>query len=258
MALRVMLLFMMWLSWGAIGQAQQVQQAQRLFDEGNQLLRDGKVMEAMKQYKQVMAEGAVSGPLYLNMAIIYADMDSLGKAKAFFMKAAQFDETALQAEQGLLFVDKKLPNRPIQLPKLPWDKAVDELKEHFTSTGLSLLGLLFFNLMALSLVLVWLKPNFGWMKTYVPLGLLVLCVLAFSLSVYLNYHYERYATAVLITSQSSLKEKPMEDSGVVSLAYEGFTFLVDRNFKADGSDWLYVRMSNGQYGWIKSDHVLTF
>ena len=60
---------------------------QLLFDRGNDALVAGEYRQALNAYHQLLESNQVSGAMYLNMGISYVRLDSLGKAKYYFLKA---------------------------------------------------------------------------------------------------------------------------------------------------------------------------
>ena len=88
------------------------------------------------------------------------------------------------------------------------------------------------------------------------LGLATAGALIVLLGFFLQYRAGRYHRAVMVTQQASVLQKPEDQSGLVSKAYEGYTFTVDQKKSKARDGWLYVRMSNGQYGWISRGNLM--
>ena len=95
---------------------------QAAFDRATTLLEDQEYMDAIKQYKQIHDEGHVSGALWLNMGVAYTQLDSLGKAKFYLLRAAEFSETEELASQSLEVIENRFSRRSAVLPMLPWDR----------------------------------------------------------------------------------------------------------------------------------------
>lgn len=230
--------------------------AQLLFDRGNDALMEGNYQQAIRSYQNLENQNLVSGPLFLNMGISYVRIDSLGKAKYYLIKASRFEETEEQAEQGLEYVEQQFSRQSAILPKLPWDKAVDWLKLNIGASTLLGIGIILLNIGILAYVGTWFwisarKPVQQSGIAAVATGLLILF-----LSFYVQYVGERYNEAVMIHRQANVVEQPAEGADVVSQAYEGYTFTVDEYQSQQHEGWIYVRMSNGLYGWIPEEEIM--
>lgn len=244
----------LFLIWGT-GLAQTRQTAQAAFDEANTLFEEGDLNEAMRQYRSISKSGQVSGPLFLNMGITAIQLDSMGLAKYYFKKAQNFQETEAQAAKALEFVNRQFSRQSATLPKLPWDRAVQWIIDVPRTSGLFLAGF-FITLSGLLLVyLKWFnKIHFTKLSSVIAVFLILgtgTAVLAF----YADYVDQRYDEAVLIKTSSRVYESPDEESVLVSIAYEGYDLTVDRYKSGERENWYYIRLGNGQYGWISEEGI---
>ena len=231
-------------------QAVSQESAQLVFDEANTLLKEGDYPEAMARYRTIHASNQISGALFLNMGIAATQLDSMGLAKYYFLKASEFPTTIEQATLGLEYVDSQFSRQSAQLPKLPWDRAIDSLK---TGLGADKVFIIGFILIVLAMILVLLRwfgmANFKKFRTTLALvfsaGVLIV-ILAF----YVDYVDNRYSEAVIVNIEKQVKSGPSESSDLVSLAYEGYTITIDNNASTAHDGWYYIRLGNGQFGWI--------
>ena len=229
--------------------------AQVLFDQANAKLQEGAMREAITVYKQIEASEYRSGALFLNLGIAYTAIDSLGMAKYYFLKAERFEETEPQSKEALEYINARFSRQSAVLPKLPWQVAFNWLIVHLGPEQVRNIGLLLLNLGVMLFVLRWfvrLKPTL--MRrlgiTFATAGLLI-----GGLSFYLHHLDDTYAEAVMIHEETVVREKPQEDAVLVSKAYEGYTFTVNKKASETSDTWYYVRMSNGLYGWIPKSQI---
>lgn len=229
--------------------------AQAVFDEANTYFEQGNLAQAMRLYKSIDENGEVSGALYLNMGFTAIQLDSMGLAKYYLKKAAQFSATEQQAQEALNYVTLQFSRHSAKLPKLPWDSAVDWLKTEVTAYGVFIIG---FTCMAAGLallVLSWFSfisiPKKTWLtSTFMILGIFIL-----SISFYVDYIDRRFKEGVVITASERVLQSPDSQSGLVSIAYEGYDITIDNKKSKETGGWLYIRLGNGQYGWIKTDGI---
>ncbi|MEL7833434.1 hypothetical protein [Fodinibius sp. Rm-B-1B1-1] len=245
---------LLWMTFSSAGLAQP--NAQAVFDDANEQLQAGNYGQALSLYHDLELRNNVSGALFLNMGITYQRIDSLGKAKFYFLKATEFEETEQRAQQALEFVNSQFSRQSAVLPKLPWDVATTWLQKNIGAKLLLFIGILLFNLGIFTFITHWFGqfyPKILRISSYSIVGFAILIITA---SFYTQYINERYSTAVMITDQISVVENPTEQAPVVSRAYEGYTFTVDHYQSQDQPKWSYIRMSNGLYGWIPNSEIL--
>jgi len=251
---KTILLLIIFVGFSALSHAQQSPQA--IFDNANEKLEAGNYQQAISLYKNLEADNTVSGALYLNLGISYQRIDSLGKAKYYFMKASNFEETSDKAEQALKFVESQFSRQSAVLPKLPWDVATAWLQDNIGAENLLIAGIILFNIGVLIFVAHWFlswHPRYLRLSGLIVIGLSTLIIVS---SFYTRYVSERYSKAVMVTQKVPVLEKPQEEASLISQAFEGYTFTVDHYRSRSKPGWSYVRMSNGLYGWIPNSEIL--
>ncbi|WP_445665405.1 GW dipeptide domain-containing protein [Fodinibius sp. AD559] len=232
------------------------QNAQALFDNANEMLQEGDYQQAISLYQNLEEQNTVSGALFLNMGISYQRIDSLGKAKYYFLKASQFEETEQQAHNALEFVESQFSRQSAVLPKLPWDIATDWLQDHFGAKNILLIGIITLNIGIFIFIAHWFLQAYPNVLRIGGISLIGAALIIIATSFYTQYISERYSKAVMVTEKVSVLEEPTEEAPIVSRAYEGYTFTVDHRQSNSQQGWAYVRMSNGLYGWIPNREIL--
>jgi tetratricopeptide (TPR) repeat protein len=251
---KITLLIVLFCCFAAISFAQQNPQA--LFDRANEEMNSGNYQQAISLYNDLEEQKTISGALFLNMGISYQRIDSLGKAKYYFLKASRFEETSDKARQALEFVESQFSRQSAVLPKLPWDVATDWLQNNIGATNLLITGIIILNTGVMVFIAHWFLQ---WYPNYirmVGLTILGIALLVLATSFYTHYVNQRYSTAVMVTPKKPVLEQPREEASLVSQAFEGYTFTVDHYRSDSQPGWSYVRMSNGLYGWIPNSEIL--
>lgn len=231
------------------------QSPQAIFDKANTLYESGQLSEAFSLYRSIVESGQVSGAVYLNMGITAVQMDSMGLAKYYFLKSSAFDETSEEATAALEYVNNQFSRRSATLPKLPWDRAVQWINDSPGASGLFFTG---FMITAFGLIVLYL----GWFQKLpfdkyfaVTTTLLATGIILILAAFYADYVDQRYDEAVLIANSQRVLQQPNPDGALISIAYEGYDLTID-HWESQGQDnWLYVRLGNGQYGWIQNSEV---
>ena len=229
------------------------------FDKANTLLDQGDYYGALKAFHIIEGQEFRSSSLYLNMGISAAQIDSLGLAKYYFLKTIKYfsgdTEAVEEAERALVFVNSQFSRQSATLPKLPWDKALDWLKEVPTAYGVFWLGYLMGIIACLLLVGKW----FGFItfkkQNQLTVIIAIFAFLIVSTAYYVSYIDMRYNDAVIVNQETKVLQQPTETGTTESFAFEGYTLTIDYKLSKENPDWYYVRLSNGQLGWIKKSEV---
>lgn len=228
---------------------------QALFDEANTALEEGKLMPALQQYRAIAASGEVSGALYLNMGIVSVQLDSMGLAKFYFLKASEFSTTQEEASKALDYVNEQFSRQSAKLPKLPWETAIQWINETPGASGIFISGFLLIIGALVMLYLHWFQLLSLNKTPVIVVSLLIAGSCLAGLSFYADYVEYRYDEAVLVHSSSRVLQSPNPESTLVSIAYEGYDLTVDHWKSDEVEGWLYIRLGNGQFGWIPDEGI---
>lgn len=231
---------------------------QSTFDQANSMLERGEYREAIGLYQSIAAEGYKSGSLWQNLGVAYTRLDSLGKAKYYFLRAAEYSETEEQAQQALDYVNNRFPRQSAVLPELPWIQFFDFMADKFGLTTLVLIALFFLYAGIALKIGSWFRIDMKKTLKYSAYTAIAISAVLFVFSIIIQYQQSRYSTGVMIDNEASVYERPEENASIVSTAYEGYTMQVDEEESEDPEGWKYVRLENGMYGWVRDQHIMTF
>lgn len=231
---------------------------QSLFDQANSLLEEGEYQRAIERYQSIAEDGYQSGSLWQNLGVAYARLDSLGKAKYYFLRAAEYSETEQQAEEALSYVNNRFPRQSAVLPTLPWIRFFNFLSDNIGIRNLVLIALFFLYTGVALKIGSWFRIDMKKVLNYSGYAAIVCSAILFLFSIIIQYQESRYLTGVMIDNESSVYERPDENASIISTAYEGYTMQVDENVSEEETGWKYVRLENGMYGWIHNDHIMAF
>ena len=254
MRINVFILYsLLWLFMGTAAFAQQSR-----FDEANNLLEENQYREAITLYKSIADDGYRSGALWLNLGVAYSQLDSLGVAKFYLLKAETYSETRVLAREGLEFVNDRFSRQSAVLPPLPWDRFFEYLANRF---GLMMITLTAVFILYIGVALIigsWFRKDFRKLLRKTGAAAIGLSAVLFIFALIINYQQNRYGTGVMIERQASVFQQPSEESAVVSIAYEGYTMRVDFSESNGVENWKYVRLENGMFGWVNENSLMIF
>jgi hypothetical protein len=232
------------------------QNTQTRFDDALNASASGNNIAAYDSLRSIEADGYLSGKLYYNLGVISTKLDSLSVAKLYFIAASRYEDTRQSALEGITYLDSRFPQRVAELPRLPWEQFFDWLQRVVGIKMLFWSIVVIANVGVLLYMLGWYIGRPRWLRgAYISAALYVVTFLSFTL--YIDSRNQRFEDGVVIAGQFALKELPDPSSAVISQANEGFSFTVDRQRSKQHPGWLYVRMSNGLYGWLPKDALRT-
>lgn len=228
---------------------------QSRFDSANELLNERLYSDAIELYQSIADDGYESGALWLNMGIAYSQIDSLGMAKYYLLKAKNHKETASLADDALIFVNERFSRRSAVLPPLPWTRFFNYLSETFGINTIAVTAITFFYLAIAFLIGSWFRVDFK-----KPLRIAFTCfisgaVVLFLFSWVIHYQELRFDRAVMVEKEATVYQHPREDAAVITTAFEGYLLQIDHRQSDSESDWHYIRLENGMYGWIKNSGI---
>lgn len=130
------------------------------------------------------------------------------------------------------------------------------MKNNIGVTILLAIGLILINLSITLFILPWFINRFRRAFITSAIVIIIIGILAMFSSFYINYRTHRYHKAVMISQKAKVKQKPSAKATIVNKAYEGYIFTVDYRKSGRHKGWSYIQMSNGQYGWIRSNKIM--
>ena len=222
-----------------------------LFDQGNELYREGRYTEAVAQFEQAMEMGYVSGPLYYNLGNAHFRLDHLGMAIRYYEKALLLMPENEELLHNLAIARSNVADQFTQLPLPGW---IQWWRGFVARTGgwiLLILGLIFYFMVAgLFIHYIRFKPRNAWLRrvrTMSALIAMILLVLAFAASI----ESEKNRRAVVIAESAELYENPDNASTAVITVSEGV--LID--IEEEGEGWSLIRLPNGTSGWVMKEYL---
>lgn len=231
---------------------------QSSFDQANSFLKEGEYQRAIEMYQSIAEDGYQSGSLWQNMGVAYTRLDSLGKAKYYFLRAAEYSGTEQQAEEALSYINNRFPRQSAVLPTLPWIRFFNFLSDNIGLRNLVFIALFFLYAGVALKIGAWFRVDMKKALSYSAYSAIAISAVLFIFSIIIQYQDNRYSTGVMVDNESSVYERPTENASIISTAYEGYTLQVDNDESEGESGWKYVRLENGMYGWIRDNHIMTF
>lgn len=235
-------------------------QADALFAKANALYANGQKAAdpkvayqlALDLYKEVMIKGYQGPELYFNMGNANYKVGDLPSALLYYEKALKLSPNDEEIKANIRFVNTKINDKIEEVPEFFitewWNNSV---VLHYNLKTLSAWSLVFV-LLGSALLIVYFFAHALMLKKSSFYGAVVLFALGI-FTVFLGSRQVRYfennRQAIVFSSTVTVKSEPSEASKSLFVIHDGTK--VNLPGKGKNSDWIKVRLGNGNEGWMK-------
>ena len=226
---------------------------EQLFNEGNELYRNGKYNEAIVVYKKMLDSNFESANLFYNLGNCYYRLDKLGYAILFYEKGKKLSPGDDDISHNLLFARNNTIDKIETLPSIFIFEWWESLIAVFSVDGWTylLLIFLFFLLISISVFLLTRNPLFNRYSLFS--GLISFLLLIFTLAVLLvrlnTDASQQYG--VVIESVVEVKTSPDKSSKNAFIIHEGLKSRIDDKL----DNWYKIKLEDGKVGWIEESKI---
>jgi tetratricopeptide (TPR) repeat protein len=226
---------------------------EQLFNEGNELYRNGKYNEAIVVYKKMLDSNFESANLFYNLGNCYYRLDKLGYAILFYEKGKKLSPGDDDISHNLLFARNNTIDKIETLPSIFIFEWWESLIAVFSVDGWTylLLLFLFFLLISISVFLLTRNPIFNRYSFFS--GLISFLLLIFTLAVLLvrlnTDASQQYG--VVIESVVEVKTSPDKSSKNAFIIHEGLKSRIDDKL----DNWYKIKLEDGKVGWIEESKI---
>lgn len=231
------------MSWSGI-----LAQADSVFAKGNKLYSEGSFEEALANYQLVLEQGLESAELYYNMGNAAFRSNQVGYAVLYYKKALKTDPAFEPAIDNLKYVSLYLEDKLDSVPELFLKRWKNEFFNFFPLSGWSLISIILFVIILLSL-LIYVFASVMWAKKtgfFVGLLAIFLLFLSFSATIHHHQNVKHPDQAVIIAPSIVVKSTPSDSGTDLFVLHEGTSLTTDEVV----GDWIEIRIIDGRIGWI--------
>ncbi|NTV82665.1 MAG: tetratricopeptide repeat protein [Bacteroidales bacterium] len=234
-----------------IVQAQLSQQVNTM-NQANQAYSAADYEAAISQYESVVASGYESSALYFNLGNAYFKLNNIPAAILYYEKAKKLDPTDENIQFNLDLANSRIIDKMEPLPQFFLKSWWLSARNLFTSDQWAKTGVICFILLLISASLFIISSSVMTRKFSFWAGILFLFFMSVSiiLSVSSYREYSRHTTAVIFTPTVTVKSSPNENSVDLFVIHEGTKVYITDLVEG----WSEVRLSNGNMGWIMTEH----
>lgn len=226
---------------------------QELMQRANTAYQQQNYQEAAALYQQIADAGNEGSILFYNLGNAYYKTDEPARALLWYERALRLDPRNEDIKHNIAFVNKQLVDRIDVMPELFITRWWNALSMSLTSNGWAVLSIILGVLVVLSNVLM-LVAKRQWLRSVsIPVACISLLFVFFSIffAHKENVRYEQTPQAIVISPVINAKHTPNEKSNDIFVIHEGLKVEVTDRL----NDWLEIKLSNGEKGWVKAKGV---
>ncbi len=222
-----------------------------IYFKANELAKNAKYDEAIKEYQSLIAKGIYNGYIYYNLGYCFFRKGEIGKAIASYKKALLLLPRDGDLKANLADAQKKVVDHiPTTNPQPIWQLMFFWL-DWFNMKESILIASLLLTLLFSLLCLRKLAPKFSEL-VYIPTQTLFILSLFYfiGLSIFV-YRQHNHLEGVVTSTEISVKSGLGVDNVTLFTLHDGTIFQIEE----ERSDWMQIKLANGKKGWIQKEFV---
>ncbi|HAN77164.1 MAG TPA: hypothetical protein DCQ31_05025 [Bacteroidales bacterium] len=224
-----------------------------VFEEANKKYADQQYAEALQLYRNLLTEGYQSTELYYNTANAYFKLSDIPRAVLYYERALLLNPANEDVKYNLKIAKALTIDKIDTLPTYFWQDWMNAFRNWFSSDAWAVVSLTSFMLFLLLFAGFLYSGNPTIKKVGFMGGLGILIISAIALNQALNAQEAATAknTGVIMAASSTAKSAPDNNSTTLFTIHEGCkVFIEDKT-----TEWVEIKLENGEVGWIKADDL---
>lgn len=227
----------------------QAQDQDAAWDEANTAYINGRYAEAVQGYEAILAQGAESATLYLNLGNAYFKSGMNAKAILNYNKALRIDPSDEDAHYNLAIAENYVQDKIETIPVFFMKRWMGSLRAGYSSNVWAVWSIAFFALMLVCLTAYMLLQRTAWRKTgfFGAIACAVLFAATLSFAVVQHREFHRPTTAVIMSGAVPVKSSPDSGSKDIFVLHEGTKVTIVSSL----NEWREIRVADGNRGWVQ-------
>lgn len=223
--------------------------AEQYFDQANQAYQQGKFVDAIQKYEQIVQSGTTSGELLYNLGNAYYKAGNVSKAIVNYERALKLLPNDDDVRHNLQLANLMITDKTEPTPRLfVWDWW-DAIKSSFTLNSITWLCYVFFVMMIGAIGLAMLAPSYAKRRAAFLGGLVCAAVLTFSGLIFVGKlnAVQSTDTAIVTITVTTVKNSPDANSTDAFVLHSGVKVLITDRV----NEWFKIRLADGKVGWME-------
>ncbi len=223
------------------------------FTIGNNLYKEGKYNEAIEYYQKLLNQNYFSFELYYNMGNAYYKMKEFPKAILYYEKAKKINASDEELNHNLKLANSYIKDKVDEIPQLFISNVYSELVKSKTADAWAWLAIKTMLLALAGFLLFLFSSNYYLKKTGFIAGIVtvIFSLIFAALGFEQKKNEEDNSYAILMAPSASVLASPDEKATRLFVIHEGIKVKINKK----ENNWLHIKLSNGNAGWIKATDV---
>lgn len=229
------------------------QAADELFVNANSLYKDGKYVDAVKLYEEIITTKNVSSELYYNLANTYYKLNKVAPAIYNYEKALQLNPLNEDAQNNLIIAKRLTLDRIEELPKTVLQKINENFLQKLTYNTWAIIVILLSFLASFLFLAYYFSYAPGKKRLFFTTSILSFLLVIISLIItYSQYNQSiKNIEAIIFSEEIEIKNAPTNDADEIFTLHEGTKV----NILDTVDDWNKIKLVDGKTGWMLSKNL---
>lgn len=229
------------------------QNNEELFETANDLYKNGKYVEAINSYEQLIEENLISSEVYFNLGNSYYKLNKVAASIFNYEKSLQLNPANEDARNNLIFANRLTLDRIDTLPDSFFQNISNVYFKQLSINNWGIIAIIFSVLIAGFFLLFYYSYTPIKKRMFFVLGCISIILLISSLLIGFQEYNEFKNTkeAIVFAEQVSVQNEPT-DSGIESFVlHEGTKMFVLDNVDV----WTKIKLTDGKTGWMLTKNL---
>lgn len=209
---------------------------------------------AIEKYNELLKGGFHSSELYFNLGNAYYKLDSLAQSIYYYEKGLKYFPNDSSLTQNLEYLNNLTIDDIESLPEDIISMQFNYLLNYFSFNNWSIITIITAILSCFIFLLYFLSKSSKYKRTYFTI--FILSFILTSSLLFVNFKIYNVQTTIefgiVYNDVIEVNFEPNEKSEVLFEIHEGTKVEVIENFDMD---WLKIKLSNGQTGWVIKNQI---
>ncbi|MFN4234122.1 MAG: tetratricopeptide repeat protein [Bacteroidia bacterium] len=223
------------------------------FAIGNNLYKEGKYKEAIESYQKLINDNFYSFELYYNLGNCYYKLQEYPKAILYYEKAKKINAADEELLHNLKLANTHIKDKVEELPQLFITSVINELIKSKTADRWGWLAIKTMLLALAGFLLFLFSSNSLYKKIgfFSGIAIVILSILFTILGFEQKKNEVDNSYAILMAPSVNVLSSPDEKATRLFVIHEGIKVKITNK----ENDWIQIKLSNGNSGWIKAADV---
>lgn len=221
-----------------------------LFEQANQLYKNGDYKNAIIHYQKIEKKGMHADALYFNMANCYYKLNEVAPAIYYYEKALKLNPLHADAKYNLILANRMTIDVIEEMPKTLIQKIEVNFLHKISAEKWAIISVIFSILTALLFLIYYFSFSTTLKRIFFSISILTFGLMIIAVLIAfkgLNYD-KNHQPAIIFSEKAVIKNAPTFNSEDVFVLHEGTKVVILD--KVD--DWLKIKLADGKIGWVKT------